>query len=116
MSGLIFSGTDIGGFGGNTHKELLIRWLQASLFNPLFRNHTEVASIHQEPWCFDQETINIYRKFVNLRYEFIPYLYDLFFEHTFNGLPILRPLVMEFQNDKNTFDLSELIADIEENW
>lgn len=107
MSGLIFNGTDIGGFGGNTHKELLIRWLEASLFNPLFRNHTEVASIHQEPWCFDKETIDIYRKIVNLRYEFIPYLYDLFFEHQFNGLPILRPLVMEFQNDKNTYDLND---------
>ena len=107
ISGLIFNGTDIGGFGGNTHKELLIRWLEASLFNPLFRNHCEVSSIHQEPWCFDEETINIYRKFVNLRYEFIPYLYDLFFEHLINGLPIIRPLVMEYPNDKNTFDLND---------
>lgn len=107
MCGAIFNGTDIGGFGTNTHKELLIRWLEASLFNPLFRNHCEVASIHQEPWCFDEETINIYRKFVNLRYEFIPYIYDLFFEHLINGLPIIRPLVMEYQNDKNTFDLND---------
>ena len=107
MSGLIFNGTDIGGFGTNTHKELLIRWLEASLFNPLFRNHCEVTSIHQEPWCFDDETINIYRKFVNLRYEFIPYIYDLFFEHLINGLPIIRPLVMEFPNDKNTFELND---------
>ena len=107
LSGAIFSGTDIGGFGTNTHKELLIRWLEASLFNPLFRNHCEISSIHQEPWCFDEETINIYRKFVNLRYEFIPYLYDLFFEHLISGLPIIRPLVMEYQNDKNTFDLND---------
>ena len=107
MSGLVFSGTDIGGFGTNTHKELLIRWLEASIFTPLFRNHCEVGSIHQEPWCFDKETIDIYRKFVNLRYEFIPYIYDLFFEQLINGLPILRPLVMEYQNDKNTFELND---------
>ena len=107
MSGLVFSGTDIGGFGTNTHKELLIRWLEASVFTPLFRNHCEVGSIHQEPWCFDKETIDIYRKFVNLRYEFIPYIYDLFFEQLINGLPILRPLVMEYQNDKNTFELND---------
>lgn len=107
MSGLPFIGTDIGGFGANTTKELLIRWIQTGIFSPLCRNHAAYGTKYQEPYRFDQETIDIYRKFVNLRYKLIPYIYDLFYEHQTTGLPIIRPLVLEYPNDEKTFELND---------
>ena len=99
MSGMPFVGTDIGGFGSDTNPELLSRWIQASCFAPLFRNHCAKFSRCQEPWQFDKQTLDIYRTYVRLRYRFIPYLYDLFYEESRTGMPIIRPLVMHYQSD-----------------
>jgi alpha-glucosidase len=107
LSGLIFVGTDVGGFGSDTTKELLIRWVQAGLFAPLFRNHSSMGTRSQEPWAFDDETTNIYRKYLNLRYEVIPYLYDLFFVHQTTGAPIMRPLVYHYQDDVLTHNIND---------
>lgn len=107
MSGMPFAGTDIGGFGSNTTPELLCRWIQASCFAPLFRNHCAKFSRLQEPWQFDRQTLDIYRSYVKLRYKFIPYLYDLFYEESKTGLPILRPLVMHYQNDAETWQCND---------
>lgn len=100
LSGLPFVGTDIGGFGGDCTAELLARWVEVGCFSPLMRNHSSTGTKRQEPWMFSDEVTNIYRKHTNLRYELIPYYYDLFYKHEKNGLPILRPLVLEFQNDE----------------
>ncbi len=59
-----------------------------------------MGSTFQEPWQFDEETIRIYRKFVELRYQLLPYLYDLFRECELTGLPIMRPLVLHYENDE----------------
>jgi alpha-glucosidase len=107
LSGVPFSGTDIGGFSSDTTKELLLRWLEASLFAPLFRNHSASGTRRQEPWTFDEETINIYRKTVETRYEFISYIYDLFYEHQKNGAPIIRPLVYHYSDDIMTHNLND---------
>lgn len=107
LSGMPLVGTDIGGFGSNTTAELLSRWIEASCFAPLFRNHCAKFSRRQEPWQFDQETLDINRKYINLHYKFLPYLYDLCYEESRTGLPILRPLVMHYQEDKNTWECND---------
>ena len=107
LSGYSFAGTDVGGFGSDCTKELLCRWSQLGAFTPLFRNHSAAGTRHQEPWTFDEETINIYRKSVEIRYELIPYFYDLYYEGTKNGLPLWRPLVMNYENDFNTYELND---------
>lgn len=107
MSGMPFVGTDIGGFGSDCTKELLIRWIEVGIFSPLCRNHSAYGTRRQEPWTFDQETIDIYRKFVNLRYKLVPYLYDLFYKHQQDGLPILRPLALEFENDSKCESIND---------
>lgn len=99
LSGFAFAGTDVGGFGADCTKELMCRWVQVGCFSPLFRNHSSKGSTYQEPWQFDQETIDIYRKFVNLRYRLLPYFYDLFYETEKAGLPIMRPLVLHYEED-----------------
>ncbi|MCK9537144.1 MAG: glycoside hydrolase family 31 protein [Bacilli bacterium] len=107
LSGLAFCGVDIGGFGSDVTKELLIRWVEAGCFFPLFRNHSASGTRRQEPWTFDRETLEIYRRYVRLRYRFIPYLYDLFYHHQKDGSPIIRPLVYHYPNDINTYDIND---------
>lgn len=107
MSGMPLIGTDIGGFGSNTTPELLSRWIEASCFAPLFRNHSAKYTRRQEPWQFDQETLEINKKYIKLHYKFLPYLYDLCYEESLTGLPILRPLVMHYQNDKTTWECND---------
>ena len=99
LSGMPFVGTDVGGFGSDTTKELLCRWVQAGSFSPLFRNHSALGVRYQEPWRFDEETLDIYREAVRLRYRLIPYYYDLFFTGETTGLPIMRPLVLHYEKD-----------------
>ncbi len=99
LSGLPFAGTDLGGFGSDATSELLVRWVQAACFSPLLRNHSALGTRRQEPWQFGDEALDIYRKYVKLRYRWLPYLYDLFWEAARTGAPILRPLVFHYPND-----------------
>lgn len=99
MSGFSFVGTDIGGFGADTTPELLTRWIEAAIFSPLLRNHAALGTRSQEPWVFGEPTLSTYRKYLHLRYHFIPYLYDLFAQESKNGLPIMRPLVLNYPDD-----------------
>ncbi len=99
LSGMPYVGTDIGGFGSDTTPELLTRWIQVGCFSPLFRNHAGMGARMQEPWQFGQEVIDIYRKYVKLHYQWIPYFYDLFFEEEKSGAPIMRPLVFHYEKD-----------------
>lgn len=107
MSGMPMVGTDIGGFGSNTTPELLSRWVEAACFAPLFRNHSAKYTKRQEPWQFGEEVLEINRKYIELRYKFLPYLYDLCYEESLTGIPILRPLVMHYQKDKNTWECND---------
>lgn len=100
LSGMPFVGTDIGGFGADTTPELMARWIQAACFSPLMRNHSNAGCRMQEPWRFGKDVLDIYRRYVKLRYRLIPYLYDLFFEGEQTGAPIMRPLVYHYQQDK----------------
>ena len=104
---MAFVGTDVGGFCADTTKELLIRWSQVGAFTPLFRNHSAMGTRHQEPWSFDQETLDIYRKSVELRYQIIPYIYDLYYECSLTGLPLFRALVMNYPKDRNAKEIND---------
>ncbi len=106
LSGFALAGTDIGGFGADATPELLCRWIEAAVFSPFFRNHAAKGTRRQEPWQFGDEVVDIYRKYVNLRYQFLPYIYDLFYEGTTTGLPIMRPLVLHYDSDPETFNLN----------
>ncbi len=101
LSGMPFVGTDVGGFGSDTTPELLARWVEAGCFSPLFRNHSALGTRPQEPWQFGEEVLDIYRKYVKLRYSWIPYFYDLFYEEERTGAPLMRPLVFHYEKDEN---------------
>ncbi|MEK5477407.1 TIM-barrel domain-containing protein [Paenibacillus sp. FSL R5-0407] len=107
LSGIAFCGADIGGFMHHASGELLARWTQLGVFTPFCRNHSAIDTRNQEPWTFNDEVEEICRKYIELRYRMLPYLYSLVYESTCTGLPIMRPLVLEYPADRNTYQLSD---------
>lgn len=107
LSGMMMSGSDIGGFGSDATPELMVRFFQAAVFSPFFRSHSAMGTKRQEPWAFNKETTDCIREVIKLRYRFIPYIYDLAHECERTGAPILRPLVYEFPDDLNVRNLAD---------
>lgn len=107
LSGISFCGTDVGGFSFDCNGELLARWVQLGAFFPLFRNHSNMYTRDQEPWAFGAEVEEICRQYINLRYTFLPYLYDLMWEGEKTGLPLMRPLFLSYQDDEETYELND---------
>ncbi|KQX00511.1 glycoside hydrolase family 31 protein [Flavobacterium sp. Root420] len=102
ISGMGFTGSDIGGFAEQPTGELYARWIQLGVFHPFCRTHSSGDHGNQEPWAFDEEVINITRKFVSLRYQLLPYLYTMFWQYIEEGVPMLKPLVYYDQEDIQT--------------
>ncbi len=94
VSGLSFCGTDIGGFTGNPDGELYTRWMQFGVFSPFMRVHSAGDTRDREPWSFGSEWEAICKKFIELRYQLIPYIYTAFWQQHKYGDPILRPIAM----------------------
>jgi alpha-glucosidase len=106
LSGVPFTGMDIGGFTGNPSQALFARWMQLGSFIPYFRNHTAINTKSSEPWTYGEEVTEIARNYVSLRYKLMPYLYSSFYEATQNGLPINRSLAIDNTFDKNVYNVS----------
>ena len=102
ISGMGFTGSDIGGFAEQPSGELYARWIQLGVFHPFCRTHSSGDHGNQEPWSFDDEVVDITRKFVELRYQLLPYLYTMFWEYINDGVPMLKPLVYFDQADPQT--------------
>lgn len=104
ISGLSFSGMDIGGFGGNPSQELYTRWMQIGAFTPMFRGHTAINTNRSEPWIYGEKYEDISRRYVSFRYQLLPYIYSGFYESTVNGMPVLRSLAIDQWKDNQVFD------------
>jgi alpha-glucosidase len=113
MSGFSLAGADVGGYVGDPSPELLTKWLEIAAFQPIDRDHTEKGSGDQEPWVGGPEHEAIRRKFIEERYRLLPYIYTTSEETSRTGLPMLRPLFMEFPEateDKHPMDLDRPAA------
>lgn len=97
MFGLAYTHSDLGGFaGGETFDaELYTRWLQYGAFQPVYRPHAQ-DNIAPEPVFHDETTQDIVRKYVKLRYRLLPYNYSLSMRNSMSGIPMMRPLLMDF--------------------
>ncbi|WP_298512916.1 glycoside hydrolase family 31 protein [uncultured Kordia sp.] len=102
MSGFSFVGSDIGGFAEQPQGELFTRWIQLGIFHPFCRVHSSGDHGDQEPWAFDEDVTDVVRKFVELRYQLLPYLYTAFWNLVDHGTPLLKSLVMFDQADHQT--------------
>jgi alpha-glucosidase len=108
VSGVSFSGSDIGGFIGEPDGELYVRWIQLAVFHPLMRTHSasNETGFNQEPFSFGSEFEVLTKKFIQLRYQLLPYIYTTFRQYSKYGTPMLRPLSFVAQHDENTLDRS----------
>jgi len=107
LSGVPFSGADIGGFGGTPTPELFARWMQLGAFFPLFRVHSAWGTPRQEPWSFGEAVEKITRNTIELRYRLLPYFYTLLQTATQTGIPVVRPMLLNFQDDEHTHNLDD---------
>ncbi len=102
LSGYSFVGSDIGGFAEQPDGELFARWVQLGIFHPFCRVHSSGDHGDQEPWSFGSEITDIVRKFINLRYQLLPYLYTMFYKYTKENIPMVQSLVFFDQEDNQT--------------
>jgi alpha-glucosidase len=103
ISGVPFVGADVGGFSGEPSGELFTRWLQAAALTPFCRSHAEIGTGDQEPWSYGEEFEAINRASIELRYQLLPFLYSLFYDHEETGAPVMRPLWFEYPRDEQTY-------------
>jgi len=101
LSGYTFVGDDIGGFAGSPTPELLTRWMELGAFNPIYRNHGAKGTRNREPWVDGPEHEAIRKKYIELRYELLPYIYTEMKEASESGIPLMRPMFLEFPNEKD---------------
>jgi alpha-glucosidase len=107
LSGEPFIGSDVGGFIGRGNGELLTRAYEVSFLAPFCRNHKVIDGYDQEPWRFGKYYEDIIRKYLKLRYQLLPFLYTTLEEAHQSGVPLFRPLVLNYQDDPNTYNLDD---------
>jgi alpha-glucosidase len=108
LSGFGVSGADVGGFIGTPRPELLTLWTEIATFQPIDRNHTNKGSGDKEVWVHGPEQEAIRRRYIEERYRLLPYLYTLVEELSRTGLPVVRPLFLEFPDatkDRQPMDI-----------
>jgi alpha-glucosidase len=96
LSGFSMAGADVGGFAGSPSPALLTRWLMLAAFQPIDRDHAAKGTRDHEPWVDGPEQEAIRRRYIEERYKLMPYLYTTAEETSRDGVPILRPLFLEF--------------------
>jgi alpha-glucosidase len=96
VSGYPFAGADIGGFGGSPTPELLTRWIELGTFYPIARSHSTLNSSNHEPWADGPEQEAIRHRYIENRYRLLPYIYTSMEETSRSGLPLMRPMFLEF--------------------
>ncbi|XP_061890554.1 neutral alpha-glucosidase C [Entelurus aequoreus] len=105
VAGLSFCGADVGGFIPEPDLELLIRWYQTASLQPFFRGHSSMNTRRREPWLFEETATNAIQRVIEDRYRLLPYWYTLFYRAHIDGLPVLRPLWMEFPKEPSIFSV-----------
>ena len=107
VAGMGFCGADVGGFFGNPDGELFVRWYQAAAFQPFFRSHAHIDTKRREPWLYSAGEMKLIREAIRSRYSLLPLWYTLFYHNERDGTPPMRPLWLEFPEDRNTFSMDE---------
>lgn len=97
MAGFLYTGADTGGFGSDVTEDLMLRWLQLSMFTPLMRNHSSRGTRCQELYRFDN--CDACKKMIEIRYGLIPYLYSEYMKAVLSDEMMFRPLAFDFRED-----------------
>lgn len=98
MCGFLYTGADLGGFGANTTRDLMLRWLALGVFTPLMRNHSAMRTREQE--CYQFEHIEDFRHIIGVRYRLIPYLYSEYMKAALDDDMYFKPLAFDYPGDE----------------
>lgn len=101
LSGFGFWSHDIGGFEESASADLYKRWTQFGLLSTHSRYHGNIE--YRVPWLYDEEAVAVTRKFTKLKVQLMPYLYSQAVSTAATGIPMMRPIFMEYAADKNTY-------------
>jgi alpha 1,3-glucosidase len=104
ISGIPICGSDVGGFTGYANPRFLSKWYMHGVFVPFFRAHGHETVNNREPWN-QGDQLYIMKEYLHLRHSLMPYIYTQCYFSTQSGLPIMRPLWMEFPEDMATFGI-----------
>lgn len=96
MTGFLYTGADLGGFGSDVTEDLLLRWLQFAIFTPLMRNHSAFGTRDQEVYLFDN--IESCKNMIQIRYSLIPYLYSEYMKAIISDDMMFKPIAFEFND------------------
>ncbi|WP_150307287.1 alpha-xylosidase [Planctomonas psychrotolerans] len=111
FSGFGFWSHDIGGFEGTPDPSVFKRWLAFGLLSSHSRLHGSTS--YRVPWAFDEEAVDVTRRFTRLKLELMPYLYAVGLDAHELGHPFMRPMQLEFPDDPtvNHLDRQYMIGD-----
>ncbi|NOT73319.1 MAG: glycoside hydrolase family 31 protein [Cyclobacteriaceae bacterium] len=104
LTGVAFTGYDVGGFVGEASTKLFARWISIGALSPFFRGHTMINTKDSEPWSYGEEVEGISRNYIRFRYQLMPYLYSLFYEASQTGMPVQRSLALDHSYDPRVYD------------
>lgn len=110
LSGFSMAGADVGGFAGSPSPELLTKWIEVAAFQPIDRDHSAKGTRPHEVWVDGPAQEAIRRHFIEERYRLLPYMYTTVEETSHTGIPLMRPLFVEFPHataDEHPIDLDD---------
>jgi alpha-glucosidase (family GH31 glycosyl hydrolase) len=111
LLGFSYWGADIFGLDGKTTPETFMRYAQWAIFSPIARYFVRPEAIDntRQPWLQSKEVENHFRELVNFRYQLLPYYYSCSWAAYKSGIPIIRPLFLEFPDDERTWEIDDQV-------
>jgi alpha-D-xyloside xylohydrolase len=97
MSGFGYWSHDIGGFESTSTPDVYKRWAAFGLLSSHSRLHGSTS--YRVPWAYDEEAVDVLRFFTKLKMELLPYIYSSAVETSHTGVPVMRSMVLEFENE-----------------
>ncbi len=97
----------MGGFEHVADPELYIRWTQFGLLSPIAHLFGMEHPNYKEPWAYGDEALANFKKYDEMRYRLAPYLYSAMYENHLTGKPLMRALVLEYQDDPNVYSITD---------
>lgn len=111
MSGFGYWSHDIGGFENTSTADVYKRWAAFGLLSSHSRLHGSTS--YRVPWAYDDEAVEVVRFFTKLKIELLPYLYSMAVYTSETGIPVMRSMILEYQEDKacNYLDQQYMLGD-----
>jgi alpha-D-xyloside xylohydrolase len=91
---------DIGGFEGTPDAAVFKRWIPFGMLSSHSRFHGNES--YRVPWTFDEEAVDVLRRFTSVKYRLMPSLYGAAREAHREGTPTMRPMLLAFPEDPTT--------------